>query len=212
MSSKDDKSPETPLSAVSDPEKLDYRERYLPTNGSPTNTALTHPQHIEEADHRTIISFEQNDKANPYNWSRPKKLYCAVVSMVMVLNSAMGSSLPSGATNKLETYFDIHDQAELVLPVSIYLIGYMLGPLIFAPLSESYGRKIVMTGTFLMFTAFILGCALAPSYAALIVFRLFAGIGASTPMSVIGGILADLYSTPQARGAAVVWFIGSATW
>ena len=69
-----------------------------------------------------------------------------------------------------------------------------------------------MVGTFAMFTAFVLGCALAPSYAALVVFRFFAGVGASTPMSVIGGILADLYNTPRGRGMAIVWFMGSSTW
>lgn len=48
------------------------------------------------------------------------------------------------------------------------------------PLSESYGRKPVLIATFIVFTAFTLGTALAPTFAGLIVMRLLAGIGAST--------------------------------
>ena len=88
----------------------------------------------------------------------------------------------------------------------------MLGPLLFAPLSESHGRRPVVLGSYLIFTAFVLGCALAPTYGVLLVCRFFAGVGAATPLSVIGGVLADLYNTPQARGAAIVCFVGSATW
>jgi MFS family permease len=38
-----------------------------------------------------------------------------------------------------------------------------------------------------LFTAFTLGCALANDFATLCVLRLFVGIGASSPISVVGG-------------------------
>ncbi len=124
----------------------------------------------------------------------------------------MGSSLPSGATAVVQKYFHVTSDELLVLPVSIYLIGYILGPMIFAPLSESYGRKIVMICTFTLFTCFVLASALSPNFASYVIFRLFAGIGASTPVSVIGGIYADLYSTPRARGVAITAFMAGTTW
>jgi multidrug resistance protein len=165
-----------------------------------------------EIDGRTVISFDENDKTNPYNWPVPKKMYVVLTGMLMVLNSTLGSALPSGATKVVQRYFDVKSEELLVLPVSVYLIGYILGPMIFAPLSESYGRKIVMICTFIMFTAFVLGTALSPNFASYVVFRLLAGIGASTPVSVIGGIYADLYSTPRARGFAITAFMAGTTW
>lgn len=42
--------------------------------------------------------------------------------------------------------------------------------------------------------------------------RLLTGIGASTPVSTIGGIYADIYSTPKARGRAITWFMAATTW
>ena len=170
------------------------------------------PTEPEDTDGKTVVNFEENDKSNPYNWSTPKKLYVVITGMVMVLNSTMGSALPSGATGTIQEYWHIEQQELLVLPVSIYLIGYILGPMVFAPLSESYGRKIVMICTFVLFTCMVLGCALAPNYAGLIVFRLLAGIGASTPVSVIGGIYADLYNTPRERGVAITAFMAMTTY
>lgn len=69
-----------------------------------------------------------------------------------------------------------------------------------------------LPGTFILFTAFVMACALAPTFASLIVFRLLAGIGASTPISVIGGIYADIYNTKKARGLAMTAFMAGTTW
>lgn len=69
-----------------------------------------------------------------------------------------------------------------------------------------------MISTFIVFTAFTLGCALAPTFAGLVIMRLLVGIGASTPMSVIGGIYADIYQTRKARGLVITLFMAATTW
>jgi MFS family permease len=79
-------------------------------------------------------------------------------------------------------------------------------------MSEAWGRKWVVLATFILFTAFHLGCALAPTFSSLVIMRLLVGIGASTPVSVIGGIYADIYSTAKARGRAVTMFMAATTW
>jgi len=161
---------------------------------------------------KTVVSFTRNDPLNPYCWPLSKKIYVTVTGIVLVLNSTIGSSIATGASSQTAEQFGITNQAQLVLPTSIYLIGYVVAPLVFSPLSEQYGRKIVMISTFVLYTAFTLGCALAPSWSGLIIMRLLAGVGASTPISVIGGIYADIYATPKARGRAMALFMGATTW
>lgn len=158
-----------------------------------------------------VLRFEHNDPTNPYNFSLGRKVFIVVTGMLIVVNSAMGSSVASGIGSQMTDYFGITDQAQLVLPTSLYLVGYVLGPLIFSPLSETYGRKIVMSSTFVVYTAFMLGCALAPTWAGLIVMRLLAGIGASTPNSVVGGIYADIFATPLERGRVIALFMTCTT-
>ena len=128
--------------------------------------------------------------------------------MVIVINSTMGSSLPSNAIPFIATYFNITSSAAEILPISMYLIGYVLGPILFGPLSETYGRRIIMSFTFILFTIFTMACALAPNYPALLIFRLLTGVNASSPIAVIGGVYADLFDDPVTRGRAMSVFIG----
>lgn len=131
------------------------------------------------------------------------------MAIFFVLNSTVGSTLASGATQELSDYFHVTNQAQLVLPTSIFLVGYCVGPIAWGPLSETYGRRMVMFSAFLGFTAFTLGCALSPTYAAFVVFRLLCGIFGSCPISVLGGICADLFHDPIARGRAMSLFMGT---
>jgi MFS family permease len=120
----------------------------------------------------------------------------------------MGSSLPSNAIPIISEHFNIASPSIEILPISMYLIGYVLGPLLFGPLSETYGRKRIMIGTFFFFTVFTMACALAPSFSSLLIFRLLTGVNASSPISVTGGIYADIYNDPVTRGRAMAVFMG----
>ena len=75
----------------------------------------------------------------------------------------------------------------LILPTSVFLIGYMLGPLLFAPLSETKGRRPVFVYTFTLYTVFTLATCFAPTWTAVVVFRLLTGIFASPPLTVTAG-------------------------
>jgi len=136
-----------------------------------------------------------------------KKSLVVFIGIVTVINSTLGSALPSGAIPYLALYFNITNEQELVLPISMYLVGYVLGPLLFGPLSETYGRKKIMTATFCSFTIFTMACALAPNWPALLVFRLFVGISAACPVSVVGGLYADIFSDPVTRGRAMTMYM-----
>lgn len=99
-------------------------------------------------------------------------------------------------------YFKVTNKEQFELPISLFLVGYVLGPLFFAPLSETYGRKLIMVSSFILFTFFTLACAVAPTWPVLLVFRLIAGINASSAIAILGGLFADIYEDPTTRGRA----------
>lgn len=72
------------------------------------------------------------------------------------------------------------------------------GPLIFAPLSEIYGRLIIYHVCNVGFTASLVACALAPNIGSLIDFRFLAGLFGA--WSVVNGGFADI--VPQKRRVA----------
>ncbi|KAM3067349.1 hypothetical protein ACMFMF_009841 [Clarireedia jacksonii] len=157
---------------------------------------------------KKVIHWEEGDPDNPYNWSSAWKAYIVLVGMLVVINSTMGSSLPSNAISYISPNFNITSEYAEILPISMYLLGYVLGPLVFCPLSEQYGRRTLMLATFFCYTAFTLGCALTPTWGGLLAFRILAGINASSPISVSGGIYADIYNDPVTRGRAMAVFTG----
>ncbi len=105
---------------------------------------------------------------------------------------------------------DFHNSSLLLssLTVSIFVCGYVIGPLILAPLSEIYGRRVVLTGANVFFCIWQIGCALSPNIACLIVFRLLAGIGGSGCLTIGGGVIADLFHADRRGFATAIYSVG----
>ncbi|KAJ5427219.1 MFS general substrate transporter [Penicillium sp. CMV-2018d] len=124
--------------------------------------------------------------------------------MLVVLNSNMGSSLTGNAIQSITKEFGVESQLQKALPMSIFLVG----PIVWAPLSEEFGRRVIAITTFPLFTIFTMACALAPTWASFLVFRLFTGIFGSAIVALGPGILADIYQDPKARGWSIAVFMG----
>lgn len=77
--------------------------------------------------------------------------------------------------------------------------------MVFAPLSEMLGRRIVYGGTLLIAVIFEIPCAVAPNIGTLIVCRAIDGIAFSAPMTLVGGTLADLWKNEE-RGVPMAAF------
>ena len=72
------------------------------------------------------------------------------------------------------------------LNIALFVAGYCVGPLVWGPLSESIGRKPVFVGSFVVYTAFQVGNALAKNTASLLVFRFLGGVFAAAPLANSG--------------------------
>lgn len=70
----------------------------------------------------------------------------------------------------------------------MFLVGYVLGPTVCGPLSESFGRKTVMQYSFFAFTIFTICCVVAPSWTSLLFFPFACGMTTSVPMACTAGI------------------------
>ncbi|KAF2797573.1 putative MFS transporter [Melanomma pulvis-pyrius CBS 109.77] len=70
-------------------------------------------------------------------------------------------------------------------------------------MSESWGRRPVFLTSFAIYTAFTLGCALAPNWPSFLFFRFMLGCGAAAPQTVSGGLFCDIYPDLGPRGMAM---------
>lgn len=123
------------------------------------------------------------------------------------MNSTIASSICSGAIPQIAAEFNIVNEQALVLPISIFLIGYIVGPLLWGPSSEYFGRRRPLFVAYCGFMIFMLACAVAPSYPSLLVFRLLNGMMASSPIATVGGLFADVENDPTKRGRLMAYYM-----
>ncbi|KAJ5333013.1 hypothetical protein MYU51_005273 [Penicillium brevicompactum] len=160
---------------------------------------------------KTIVSFGTNDPDNPVNWKTRRKFLVLAAGIMQVMNSTIGSSICSNAIPEISKEFNITNETLLVLPISIFLIGYVLGPLLWGPSSEYFGRKPPLLIAYVLFMIFTLACAVADSFASLLVFRLLNGMVASAPIATVGGLFADVHDDPTLRGRLMAYYMACTT-
>lgn len=105
---------------------------------------------------------------------------------------------------------DFHSTNDILgsFVVSVFLIGYVAGPLVAAPMGEYYGRTWVYNIANLLFVIFTIACAVPTSLNMLIGFRFLQGFAGSTPLVLGGGTIADLFIQEKRGGVMAIWAMG----
>ncbi|KAI1333904.1 MFS general substrate transporter [Xylariaceae sp. FL0016] len=150
------------------------------------------------------VAFRPGDIENPHEWSSVRRWYVTVCAVMLVLNATFASSAPSGCIASISEWFSVSEEVA-GLTITLFLLGYCAGPLVFAPLSEFYGRRWIFYITFSLYFVFNFLCAWAPNFASLLVGRFLTGTFVSAPISNAPGVLADLWG-PVERGNAMAVF------
>ncbi|KAF3074155.1 hypothetical protein CFAM422_003804 [Trichoderma lentiforme] len=153
-----------------------------------------------------IIAWEhEEDPLNPRNYPPLRKWFLLSLVSGITLISPLASSIFAPAVANAAEEFNVTSTTVRSLGVTAYLFGYGFGPLFLSPLSEIYGRRIILSIATSFFVLFQIGCALAPNFASIIVFRLLTGIGGSACLTIGGGVVSDLFE-PEQRGVAMAIF------
>ncbi|KAF2626067.1 MFS general substrate transporter [Macroventuria anomochaeta] len=143
-----------------------------------------------------------DDPANPKNWSIKRKWAATLIVSCFTLVSPISSSMISPALASISRDFNITNEVEAQLTLSIFVLAYAIGPLFLGPLSEIYGRVIVLQLSNLFYLAWNLGCGFAQTSGQLMAFRFLSGLGGSAPLAIGGGVLSDCFHAEQ-RGKAI---------
>ncbi|RFU74909.1 benomyl methotrexate resistance [Trichoderma arundinaceum] len=156
-----------------------------------------------------LLDFKPNDIENPRNWSAIRRFFITLCSIVLVVNATFASSAPSGCLESIAEEFGV-SLVVAGLTVTLFLLGCCAGPLIFAPLSELYGRRWNFFLSFTFYVALTFICAFAPNFGALLAGRFLTGTFVSGTLSNAPGVITDLWDPIQRGNAmtlysAVVW-------
>ncbi|KIN03475.1 hypothetical protein OIDMADRAFT_39763 [Oidiodendron maius Zn] len=160
---------------------------------------------VTDLDQGIIAWDNQDDPLNPRNYAPSMKWFqLSLVSMITLISPFASSVFAPAVSDANRTF---HNMSEILssLSVTAYLFGYFSGPLFLSPMSEIYGRRLILNCATSFFVLFQIGCALAPNLSALIVFRVLTGIGGSACLTIGGGVISDLFE-PEQRGLAMSIF------
>ena len=161
-------------------------------------------QKEEDEKNLYLVRWEPNDKENPRNWSTPYKSWLTFQLGMLALSASLGSSIIAPAEDAIRAYTNISSEVA-VLPISFYILGFAFGPLLWAPVSETWGRKPSMVPATFCLGLFSIGTATSTSAASIFITRFFGGVFGSAPVSNVSAALGDIWA-PKARGMAVTFY------
>lgn len=120
------------------------------------------------------VEYISGDRRNPMLFPQWKKWMITVLVAFATLAVAFVSSAYTGGIDQILSTFGISDEVA-TLGISLFVLGFACGPLLWAPLSELYGRQVLFFGTYAMLTAFNAGAAGSQNIQTLLILRFFAG-------------------------------------
>lgn len=179
------------------------------STSSKTTTDLESGQGTSSKDKEQAVKADDwngaDDPDNPWNWPLRKRVWHVIIPSLFSLAVTFGSSVYSPAVDQVAEIFDVSTTAA-ILPLSLWVLALGFGPIISAPISETYGRLMVYRSTSFISMLFTLGAGFSNTFAALCACRFFAGLFGSSCLAVGSGTMADLY--PQAkRGPALICYM-----
>lgn len=152
-----------------------------------------------------LVDFDgPDDPYRPMNWPLHKKVITTMLYGFVTMSATWASSCYSAGTAQVAEHFRVGMQVS-VLGTSLFLVGFGIGPLLWAPLSEVYGRRIAVFAPMFVAICFSFASGTAQDFQTLMITRFFGAFFASAPVTNTGGVLGDLYS-PAHRGIAMAGY------
>ena len=152
-----------------------------------------------------VVSFNGiNDPYHPHNYPMYKKIMYTFCVGVSAFSLSLGSAMfAEGNEDVMEIYHVGYSVA--ALGTSLYVFGFAAGPVIHGPLSELFGRKIILVISSLGYVCFSFGVATAKDLQTIMLCRFFAAFTGSASFVVAPAVMVDMFAAKW-RGVAIAIF------
>ncbi|KAH5742186.1 hypothetical protein HBI18_037390 [Parastagonospora nodorum] len=151
-----------------------------------------------------LVTFKIDDPENPKNFSKAYKWWCTMCVAITCFAVAFNSAVITADLEGVGAEFNVSEEVTL-LTITLFVLGFGVGPMVFAPASEVWGRRPVYGVTLALAVIFTIPGAVAKNIETLLCTRFIAGVAFSAPMSLVGGTLVDLWRNEE-RGVPMAAF------
>ncbi|KAK7750323.1 hypothetical protein SLS62_007731 [Diatrype stigma] len=171
----------------------------------PSVAPFSHPLAKQRTTPEALVDFDgPDDPYRPINWPTRKKVATTLLYGLVTMTATWASSAYAAGTAQVAAEFGVGSQAA-TLGTTLFLLGFGIGPLLWAPLSEVYGRRPAVLAPMFVAVCFAFATAGARTLQAVMLTRFFGAFFASAPVTNTGGVLGDLFS-PAYRGIAMAGY------
>lgn len=162
-------------------------------------------------DGTTLVDwYTTDDQDNPQNWSFRKKTFVSSQIYAYTLAVYMGSAIYAPSEEGVMHEFGVSINAA-ALGLSMYVLAYGIGPLLWSPLSEVpfIGRNPPYLLTFAIFVILLVPTALVDNFPGLVVLRFLLGFFGSPCLATGGASLQDMYSLIKLPYVLSLWALAA---
>ncbi|OJD32191.1 mfs multidrug transporter [Diplodia corticola] len=155
--------------------------------------------------HNNAITLSRDE--DPKAWSTGAKWTVAIIvsSYGLIIPSTAAMVVP--AFPQIARDLSIRDD-DVHLVMSIFVLGWGIGPILVAPLSEVYGRRLLLNCGHALFLLTNTLCGLASTKSHFLLLRFLSGLFGSGPMSIGAGVLSDLWHKEQRGLSLSIYALG----
>ncbi|EMG49492.1 MDR1 Multidrug resistance protein 1 [Candida maltosa Xu316] len=164
-----------------------------------------------DSDKQIIVTWDgDNDPENPKNWPFYQKAFFIIQISFLTSSVYMGSAIYTPGIDELMTDLNI-GRVVATLPLTLFVIGYGVGPMIFSPMSENaiFGRTAIYIITLTIFVILQIPTALVKNIAGLCILRFLGGFFASPCLATGGASVADVVSSKNIPIGISLWSLGA---
>ncbi|KAL3471063.1 major facilitator superfamily domain-containing protein [Aspergillus californicus] len=150
--------------------------------------------------------YYTDDAENPHNWSNLTRALIATIICLYTFVVYTTSAIYTSSVGGIIAEFGVSELLA-TLGLSLYVLGYGIGPLLFSPMSEIpiIGRNPVYIVTMFLFVIISIPTAFAGNFPGLMVLRFLQGFFGSPCLASGGASIGDMYSLMSLPYAMMAW-------
>ena len=193
------------LAASGDAHELAISPRSTPTSAGPPQSGNGIAITVNKASSASLGTF--GDQAPPPRFSKARKNFILATVALAGLVAPLCTTVYLPAIATIQE--DLQTTEVLInLTVSLFVVVLAIAPLVWAPVSDTLGRRPVYLISLSLLVVASAACAGSVNVEMLIVFRMLQATGSSSVLSIGAGTISDIFE-PKERGRALgLFFLG----
>lgn len=165
-----------------------------------------HNSERDDQNRKQKVEFAEDDPEDPKNWPLKWKYMQTLQIFMIAFVCPMASSILAPANSDIASEFHTSQKAVLGAQAGfVCMLG--IGPLIHAPMSETFGRRIVFLTNLSIFALLQIPTALANDIVSFILLRCLGGFFGSVGVANGGGSISDMFDTHERAPVLGIYLI-----